>query len=74
MRRILPVLILSLCAQAASALTIATGPSSGSYFQIAQDIKNVVAKEGINLRVSGNQGTSQVAELHHWNLFSRPRL
>ena len=63
MRQILLVLILSLYAQVASALTIATGPSSGSYFQIAQDIKNVVAKEGINLRVMATKGSFENLEL-----------
>jgi TRAP-type uncharacterized transport system substrate-binding protein len=49
MKKILLVLVLSLFAQAASAATIATGPSDGSYFQIAQDIKNVAGKDGMEV-------------------------
>jgi TRAP-type uncharacterized transport system substrate-binding protein len=49
MKKIFLALVLSLFAQAASAFTIATGPSDGSYFQIAQDIKNVAAKEDIDI-------------------------
>ena len=56
MKRILLVLILSFYAHVAWALTIATGPSDGSYFQIAQDIKNVVGKEGIDLQVMATKG------------------
>jgi len=49
MRKILLALVLSFFyAHMAWALTIATGPSDGSYFQIAQDIKNVAGKEGID--------------------------
>ena len=45
MRRILLALVLSFFyAHMAWALTIATGPSNGSYFQIAQDIKNVAGE------------------------------
>ena len=44
MKKILLAAVLSLFAQAASAFTLATGPSDGTYFQIAQDIKNLAAK------------------------------
>ena len=57
MKKILWALIICLYAQAASALTIATGPSDGSYFQIAQDIKNLVGKEGIDLQVMPSKGS-----------------
>ena len=75
MRRILPVLILSLYAQAASALTIAfaivaifyadfgfaltitTGPSGGTYIQIAQDIQKVAQKDGLSVEVRASQGS-----------------
>ncbi|HXV83621.1 MAG TPA: TAXI family TRAP transporter solute-binding subunit [Candidatus Binatia bacterium] len=63
MHRILLALIIFLYAQTASALTIATGPSSGSYFQIAQDIKNLVKKEGIELRVMATKGSFENLEL-----------
>jgi TRAP transporter TAXI family solute receptor len=63
MKRIFLALIISLCAQTASALTIATGPSDGSYFQVAQDIKNVVGKEGIDLQVMPTKGSMENIEL-----------
>jgi uncharacterized protein len=63
MKRIFLALIVSLCAQTASAFTIATGPSDGSYFQIAQDIKNVVGKEGIDLQVIPTKGSLENTEL-----------
>jgi uncharacterized protein len=63
MKRIFLALIISLCAQTASALNIATGPSDGSYFQIAQDIKNVVGKEGIDLQVIPTKGSMENIEL-----------
>jgi len=63
MKKILLVLVLSLFAQAASAFTIATGPSDGSYFQIAQDIKNVAGKDGIDLQVVPTKGSVENIEL-----------
>jgi uncharacterized protein len=63
MKRIFLALIISLCAQTASALTIATGPSDGSYFQIAQDIKNIAGKEGIDLQVIPTKGSLENTEL-----------
>jgi len=63
MKRILLALILSFYSQVAWALTIATGPSDGSYFQIAQDIKNVVGKEGIDLNVMATKGSLENLEL-----------
>jgi uncharacterized protein len=64
MKRIFLALVISLCAaQTVSALTIATGPSDGSYFQIAQDIKNIVGKEGIDLQVIPTKGSLENTEL-----------
>ncbi len=63
MKRILLALILSFYTHVAWALTIATGPSDGSYFQIAQDIKNVVGKEGIDLQVMATKGSLENLEL-----------
>jgi uncharacterized protein len=63
MKRILLALILSLYAHVGWAFTIATGPSDGSYFQIAQDIKNVVGKEGIDLQVMATKGSLENLEL-----------
>ena len=63
MKRILLALIIFLYPQIASALTIATGPSDGSYFQIAQDIKNVAGKEGIDLQVMPTKGSMENLEL-----------
>jgi TRAP-type uncharacterized transport system substrate-binding protein len=50
MKKILLVALLSVFAQAAFAFTIATGPSDGTYFQIAQDINKLVAKDGVALQ------------------------
>ena len=63
MRKILLALVLSFYAHTAWALTIATGPSDGSYFQIAQDIKNVAAKEGIDLQVVATKGSLENLDL-----------
>jgi hypothetical protein len=63
MKRILLALIIFLYPQIASALTIATGPSDGSYFQIAQDIRNVAGKEGIDLQVMTTKGSMENLEL-----------
>ena len=63
MRKILLALVLSFYAHTAWALTIATGPSDGSYFQIAQDIKNVAAKEGIDLQVMATKGSLENLDL-----------
>src|SRR4030095_12214240 len=64
MRKILLALVLSFFyAHMAWALTIATGPSDGSYFQIAQDIKNVAGKEGIDLQVMATKGSLENLDL-----------
>src|SRR5690242_12475025 len=63
MKKIILGLIICLCASVASAFTIATGPSDGSYFQIAQDIKNVAGKEGIELQVMSTKGSLENIQL-----------
>jgi uncharacterized protein len=63
MKKIFLALVLSLFAQAASAFTIATGPSDGSYFQIAQDIKNVAGKEQIDIQVIPTKGSIENLQL-----------
>jgi TRAP transporter TAXI family solute receptor len=63
MKKILFALVLSLFAPAVSAFTIATGPSDGSYFQIAQDIKNVAGKEQIDVQVLPTKGSIENIQL-----------
>ena len=63
MKKICLALVLSLFAQAVSAFTIATGPNDGSYFQIAQDIKNVAGKDGIDIQVMASKGSVENIEL-----------
>ena len=63
MKKILLALLLSCYAHTVWAFTIATGPRDGSYFQIAQDIKNVAGKEGIDLQVMATKGSLENLEL-----------
>ena len=63
MKTILLALVICLYAHVASALTVATGPSDGSYFQIAQDIKNVAGKEGIDIQVMPTKGSLENIQL-----------
>jgi len=63
MKKILLALVISFYAHTAWALAIATGPSDGSYFQIAQDIKNVAGKDGIDLQVMPTKGSLENLEL-----------
>lgn len=63
MKKIILALILSLQASMVFAFTIATGPSDGSYFQIAQDIKNVAAKEQIDIQVMPTKGSIENIQL-----------
>ena len=63
MKKILWVLLIAFYAPTAWALTIATGPSDGSYFQIAQDIKNVAGKDGVDLQVMPTKGSLENLEL-----------
>src|SRR5215471_14961762 len=63
MKRIILALALCFYAHMSWAFTIATGPSDGSYFQIAQDIKNVAGKEGIDIQVMATKGSLENIEL-----------
>jgi TRAP transporter TAXI family solute receptor len=56
-KRILVVLIVTLHASAVFALTIATGPSDGTYIQVARDIQQVAQKEGLKLEILPTQGS-----------------
>ena len=63
MNKISLILIIYLHAPMAWAFTIATGPNDGSYFQIAQDIKNVAAKEKIDIQVVPTKGSLENIDL-----------
>jgi uncharacterized protein len=63
MKEILLAIALCLYADTAFGLTMATGPSDGSYFQIAQDIKNVAAKDGVELQVTPTKGSLENIQL-----------
>jgi TRAP transporter TAXI family solute receptor len=63
MKTILLAVVLSLYPQGAFAFTIATGLSDGSYFQIAQDIKNLVAKDGVELQITSTKGSLENIQL-----------
>jgi len=63
MKKIILALIICLHASMAWAFTIATGPSDGSYYQIAQDIKSVAGKEGIDLQVMPTKGSIENIDL-----------
>jgi TRAP transporter TAXI family solute receptor len=63
MKKIILVLIIGLHASTAWAFTIATGPSDGSYFQIAQDIKSVAGKEDIDIQVIPTKGSIENIQL-----------
>jgi len=63
MKKILLALIICLYGHVAWAFTIATGPSEGSYFQIAQDIKSVAGKEGIDIQVMPTKGSLENIQL-----------
>ena len=63
MKKTLLALVICLYAHVASVLTIATGPSDGSYFQIAQDIKSVAGKEGIDIQVMPTKGSLENIQL-----------
>ena len=50
MKVVLTLLMFLFC-QPALALTIATGTPEGTYYQIAQDIKQIAEKEGIPVEI-----------------------
>ena len=59
MKRMLFILIVILYADAGLALTIATGPSDGTYIQIARDMQKVSQKDGVTLEILPTQGSFQ---------------
>jgi TRAP transporter TAXI family solute receptor len=63
MKKTFLVLFICLHASMGWAFTIATGPSDGSYFQIAQDIKNVAAKDQIDIQVMPSKGSIENLQL-----------
>jgi TRAP transporter TAXI family solute receptor len=63
MKKIILVLIICLHAPMVRAFTIATGPSDGSYFQIAQDIKSVAEKDAIDIQVMPTKGSLENIQL-----------
>ena len=63
MKRIIVGLWICLYAEWALAFTIATGPNDGSYFQIAQGIKDLAGKDGIELQVTPTEGSFENIQL-----------
>ena len=63
MKRLILVLMIALHASMVSAFNIATGPSDGSYTQIAQDIKNVAGKENTDIQVTPTKGSIENLQL-----------
>jgi uncharacterized protein len=55
--KIVLILFTLLCCSPAWALTIATGTLEGTYFQIAQDIKQIAEKEGIPVQIVQTNGS-----------------
>jgi TRAP transporter TAXI family solute receptor len=51
MKKFLPILLALLLHAQAHAITIATGSAEGTYFKVAQDIKQIAEKEGIPIDV-----------------------
>ena len=58
-KKTLFILMVIWYADVALALTIATGPSDGTYIQIARDIQRVSQKDGVNLEILPTQGSFQ---------------
>jgi TRAP transporter TAXI family solute receptor len=56
-KRILFLLIVALYTDVGLALTIATGPSDGTYIQIARDMQKIAQKDGIKLEILATQGS-----------------
>jgi len=56
MKVVLTLLMFLFC-QPALALTIATGTPEGTYYQIAQDIKQIAEKEGIHVEIIQTNGS-----------------
>ena len=57
MKRVMFLLIVILYADIGFAVTIATGPSDGTYIQIARDIQKVAQKDGIKVEILATQGS-----------------
>ena len=57
MKRLLFAIIVIFYADLGFALTIATGPSDGTYIQIARDIQRVSQKDGIKIEILATQGS-----------------
>jgi len=55
--KVVLTLLMFLCCQPALALTIATGTPEGTYYQIAQDIKQIAEKEGIPVEIIQTNGS-----------------
>jgi TRAP transporter TAXI family solute receptor len=56
-KRLLFAIVAILYADFGFALTITTGPSGGTYIQIAQDIQKVAQKDGLSVEVRASQGS-----------------
>jgi TRAP transporter TAXI family solute receptor len=63
MKKLFLALVLSLSAQVAWAFTMATGPSDGTYFQVAQDIKNLATRDGVDVQVTPTKGSIENIQL-----------
>ncbi len=63
MKRLALAVFLLIFSHPAAAFTIATGPSEGTYFQVAQDIKYLAAKDGVELNVLPTQGSFENIKL-----------
>ena len=57
MKRLLFTIFVIFYADLGFALTIATGPSDGTYIQIARDIQSVSQKDGIKVEILATQGS-----------------
>src|SRR5262245_42510670 len=56
-KRVLLLLLVILYADVGFSLTIATGPSDGTYIQIARDIQKVAQKDGVKVEILATQGS-----------------
>ena len=55
--KVVLTLLMFFCCQPALALTIATGTPEGTYYQIAQDIKQIAERDGIPVEVIETNGS-----------------
>ena len=63
MKQLALAVFLLIFSHPAAAFTIATGPNEGTYFQIAQDIKYLAGKDGVELNVLPTQGSFENIKL-----------